>query len=164
MLTLACAIPVFTRNVDSFAFFIASPDLGWGLFYVFTGFLLCSFFLFALFASGTASIFAGEQGYRQSVWNCAVYSLFSLSLFTTILLLTGITEEEKEILTICQIALFLLILYCLVIFLCLKNSESFCVKNILSKDSNSKLCIKVYIFMIIVVEVISFLLAHKFTD
>lgn len=59
MFTLAAAIPVLARNIDSFAFFVASPDLGWGLFYVFTGFLLCSFFLFALFSTGTAAIFAG---------------------------------------------------------------------------------------------------------
>lgn len=164
MFTLAAAIPVLARNIDSFAFFVASPDLGWGLFYVFTGFLLCSFFLFALFSTGTAAIFAGGQGYTQSVWNCGIYSLFCVGLFTTILLLTGVTEEEQEILLVCEIALLAVILYNAIIFFCLRKEEEFYWKNLMPADSNSKLCLKVYALMIAVIEAASFLISHKFVD
>ena len=161
---LSVSLPVLARNLDSFAFFIASPDLGWGLFYIFTAFLLLSFFLFALFSTGTAAIFAGSQGYTQSVWNCGIYSLFSLALFTSILLLTGITHEEEEILLICEISLLLLLLYNTLLFFCLKKEEGFYWKNLLSKDSNSILCIKVYLGLLLVIEVASFLYAHKFVE
>lgn len=164
MFALAAAIPVLARNIDSFAFFVASPDLGWGLFYVFTGFLLCTFFLFALFSTGTAAIFAGGQGYTQSVWNCGIYSLFSVALFTTILLLTGITEDEQEILLVCEIALMALILYNAIIFFCLRKEETFYWKNLLPSDLNTKLCLKVYALMIAIIEIASFLISHKFVE
>lgn len=164
MFALAAAIPVLARNIDSFAFFVASPDLGWGLFYVFTGFLLCTFFLFALFSTGTAAIFAGGQGYTQSVWNCGIYSLFSVALFTTILLFTGITEDEQEILLVCEIALMALILYNAIIFFCLRKEETFYWKNLLPSDPNTKLCLKVYALMIAIIEIASFLISHKFVD
>ncbi len=164
MFALAAAIPVLARNIDSFAFFVASPDLGWGLFYVFTGFLLCTFFLFALFSTGTAAIFAGGQGYTQSVWNCGIYSLFSIALFTTILLLTGITEDEQEILLVCEIALMALILYNTIVFFCLRKEENFYWKNLLPSDTNTKLCLKVYALMIAIIEIASFLISHKFVD
>lgn len=164
MLTLAAAIPVIARNIDSFAFFVASPDLGWGLFYVFTGFLLCTFLLFALFSTGTAAIFAGGQGYTQSVWNCGIYSLVSVALFTTILILTGVTDEEQEILLVCEIALLAVILYDAVVFFCLRKEESFYWKNLIPCDPNTKLCLKVYTLMAAVIEIASFLISHKFVD
>lgn len=164
MLTLAAAIPVIARNIDSFAFFVASPDLGWGLFYVFTGFLLCTFLLFALFSTGTAAIFAGGQGYTQSVWNCGIYSLVSVALFTTILILTGVTDEEQEILLVCEIALLAVILYDAIIFFCLRKEESFYWKNLIPGDPNTKLCLKVYALMAAVIEIASFLISHKFVD
>lgn len=164
MLTLAAAIPVIARNIDSFAFFVASPDLGWGLFYVFTGFLLCTFLLFALFSTGTAAIFAGGQGYTQSVWNCGIYSLVSVALFTTILILTGVTDEEQEILLVCEIALLAVILYDAIIFFCLRKEESFYWKNLIPGDPNTKLCMKVYALMAAVIEIASFLISHKFVD
>lgn len=164
MLTLAAAIPVIARNIDSFAFFVASPDLGWGLFYVFTGFLLCTFLLFALFSTGTAAIFAGGQGYTQSVWNCGIYSLVSVALFTTILILTGVTDEEQEILLVCEIALLAVILYDAVVFFCLRKEESFYWKNLIPGDPNTKLCLKVYALMAAVIEIASFLISHKFVD
>lgn len=164
MLTLAAAIPVIARNIDSFAFFVASPDLGWGLFYVFTGFLLCTFLLFALFSTGTAAIFAGGQGYTQSVWNCGIYSLVSVALFTTILILTGVMDEEQEILLVCEIALLAVILYDAVVFFCLRKEESFYWKNLLPGDPNTKLCLKVYALMAAVIEIASFLISHKFVD
>lgn len=164
MLTLAAAIPVIARNIDSFAFFVASPDLGWGLFYVFTGFLLCTFLLFALFSTGTAAIFAGGQGYTQSVWNCGIYSLVSVALFTTILILTGVTDEEQEILLVCEIALLAVIFYDAVVFFCLRKEESFYWKNLIPGDPNTKLCLKVYALMAAVIEIASFLISHKFVD
>ncbi len=164
MFALTVAIPVLARNIDSFAFFVASPDLGWGLFYVFTGFLLCSFFLFALFSTGTAAIFAGGQGYTQSVWNCGIYSLFCVAFFTTLLLLTGVTEEEQEILLVCEIALMLLILYNAIVFFCLRKEETFYWKNLLPSDPNTKLCLKVYALMIVIIEIASFLISHKFVE
>lgn len=164
MLTLAAAIPVIARNIDSFAFFVASPDLGWGLFYVFTGFLLCTFLLFALFSTGTAAIFAGGQGYTQSVWNCGIYSLVSVALFTTILILTGVTDEEQEILLVCEIALLAVILYDAIVFFCLRKEESFYWKNLIPGDPNTKLCLKVYALMAAVIEIASFLISHKFVD
>lgn len=164
MFSLAAALPALSRNLDSFAFFIASPDLGWGMFYIFTGFLLCSFFLFALFSTGTAAIFAGEQDYVQSVWNCALYSLFCLALFTSLLIVTGVTPEEKEIFLLCEIALLSLIVYNIIIFLCLRKKENFYWKNIFSSDSRCKLCLKVYVLMICVIEIGCFLLAHKFVE
>ncbi len=164
MFALAAAIPVLARNIDSFAFFVASPDLGWGLFYVFTGFLLCTFFLFALFSTGTAAIFAGGQGYTQSVWNCGIYSLVSVAFFTTLLLLTGITEDEQEILLVCEIALMALILYNAIVFFCLRKEENFYWKNLLPSDPNTKLCLKVYALMIAIIEIASFLISHKFVE
>jgi len=164
MFALAAAIPVLARNIDSFAFFVASPDLGWGLFYVFTGFLLCTFFLFALFSTGTAAIFAGGQGYTQSVWNCGIYSLVSVALFTSLLLFTGITEDEQEILLVCEIALMALILYNAIIFLCLRKEENFYWKNLLPTDASTKLCLKVYALMIAIIEIASFLISHKFVE
>lgn len=164
MLALAAALPALSRNLDSFAFFIASPDLGWGLFYLFTGFLICSFFLFALFSTGLAAIFAGGQGYTQSVWNCGIYSLFCIALFTSLLIFTGITPEDEAILFICEIALICLITYNTIVFFCMKKQESFYWKNLFSKDPQSKLCLKVYLFMLCIIEIGSFLLAHKFVD
>lgn len=164
MFALAAAIPVLARNIDSFAFFVASPDLGWGLFYVFTGFLLCTFFLFALFSTGTAAIFAGGQGYTQSVWNCGIYSLVSVAFFTTLLLLTGITEDEQEILLVCEIALMALILYNAIVFFCLHKEENFYWKNLLPADPNTKLCLKIYALMIAIIEIASFLISHKFVE
>lgn len=164
MFALAVAIPVLARNIDSFAFFVASPDLGWGLFYVFTGFLLCTFFLFALFSTGTAAIFAGGQGYTQSVWNCGIYSLVSVALFTSLLLFTGITEDEQEILLVCEIALMALILYNAIIFFCLRKEENFYWKNLLPIDASTKLCLKVYALMIAIIEIASFLISHKFVE
>lgn len=164
MLALAASIPVLGRNIDSFAFFVASPDLGWGLFYVFTGFLLCTFFLFALFSTGTAVIFAGGQGYTQSVWNCGIYSLVSVALFTTILLLTGVTEEEQEILLVCEISLMAVIAYDAIVFFCLRKEENFYWKNLLPNDPNTKLCLKVYALMAAIIEIASFLISHKFVD
>lgn len=164
MFALTVAILVLARNLDSFAFFVASPDLGWGLFYVFTGFLLCSFFLFALFSTGTAAIFAGGQGYTQSVWNCGIYSLFCVAFFTTLLLLTGVTEDEQEILLVCEIALMALILYNAIVFFCLRKEETFYWKNLLPTDANTKLCLKVYALMIAIIEIASFLISHKFVE
>ena len=60
MLTLSVSLIMIGRTVESFAFFVTSEDLGWGLFYVFTSFIFVTFFLFSLFSTGTSAIFAGS--------------------------------------------------------------------------------------------------------
>ena len=59
-LTLSVALIRIGRTVESFAFFVTSEDLGWGLFYVVTSFIFVTFFLFSLFSTGTSAIFAGS--------------------------------------------------------------------------------------------------------
>ena len=46
MLTLSVSLIMIGRTVESFAFFVTSEDLGWGLFYVFTSFIFVTFFFF----------------------------------------------------------------------------------------------------------------------
>lgn len=164
MLTLSASLLAVSRTVESFVFFISSPDLGWGLFYVFTAFLFASFFFFALFSAGTAAIFGGNGGYIQSVWNCGIYALVLISAFTGLQFMTGVTEDDAIIMTASEAAVFLLILYNAILYLALKKGNDFYWKNILPKDTNTKLCIKVYGLMILVLEVGSFLYANKMME
>lgn len=161
---LTMAMPVFQRSLDSFAFFIASPSVGWGLYYVLTACIFMTFLIFALFSTGTAAIFAGSAGYVQSVWNCGIYSLFALGLFTTQMLILGFSEEELFLLQMCLISLAAMIVYDVLIYFSLRKEEGFYWKNLLTADSNTKLCLKVFVLMLAVVEVIAFLYAHKFVD
>lgn len=158
------ALPVLSQNLAAFIFFISSSETGWGLYYLFTGLLFVSFFVFAVFSSGTAAIFAGSGGYTQSVWNCGIFSIFCLGLFTTLMLITGVSEEEQEILLVSEIALLCLVAWNAIVFFCIKKTEGFYWKNLLSKDSCSLLCLKVYAGMTVVIEIASFLLAHKFVE
>ena len=117
-----------------------------------------------MFGAGSAAIVAGGEGYTQAVWNCGIYSLVSVALFTSLLLFTGITEDEQEILLVCEIALMALILYNAIIFLCLRKEENFYWKNLLPTDASTKLCLKVYALMIAIIEIASFLISHKFVE
>lgn len=164
MLTLSVSLIMIGRTVESFAFFVTSEDLGWGLFYVFTSFIFATFFLFSLFSTGTSAIFAGSGGYVQSVWNCGIYSLVCVSLFTGLQFITGVTEGDVQIVTASEISIFILLLYNLIIFLCFRTEKDFMWKNIIPRDSNTKLCIKVYGLMILIIETGCFLYAHKFID
>lgn len=123
-----------------------------------------SFFIFAVFSSGLSAIFAGSGGYTQSVWNCGIFSIFCLGLFTTLMLITGVSEEEQEVLLVSEIALLCLVGWNAITFACLKKTEGFYWKNLLSKDKCSVLCIKVYAGMTAVIEIVSFLAAHKFVE
>lgn len=162
--TLAMAMPVFSRNLDSYAFFISCPDVGWGLYYVLTAVIFTAFFFFTLFSTGTAAIFAGSGGYVQSVWNCGIYGLFCIGFFTSQLLFFGIDHEEEYLLMLCIASVFGLILYNVLIYFALRKEETFSYKNIFSVDSNSKLCFKVFGLMMAVVEIGAFLYAHKFVE
>ena len=179
MLTLSVSLIMIGRTVESFAFFVTSEDLGWGLFYVFTSFIFVTFFLFSLFSTGTSAIFAGSGGYVQSVWNCGIYSLVCVSLFTGLQFITGVTEGDVQIVTASEISIFILfysnginwfccifilLLYNLIIFLCFRTEKDFMWKNIIPRDSNTKLCIKVYGLMILIIETGCFLYAHKLID
>lgn len=164
MMVLSLSLMMIGRTVESFAFFITSDELGWGLFYVFTSFIFATFFLLSLFSTGTAAIFAGSGGYMQSVWNCGVYSLVCVSLFTGLQFITGVTDGDIQIVLASEIAVFALLLYNLIVFLCLRVEKEFLWKNIIPKDANTKLCIKVYGLMILVVEIGCFLYAHKIID
>ena len=50
MLVLSAFLETIGRSVESFAFFISSSQLGWGLYYIFTSVLFSTFFFFALFS------------------------------------------------------------------------------------------------------------------
>ena len=164
MLSLSMSLPVLARTAESFAFLIAEPQLCWGIFYVFSAFLLLSFFFMALFSCGTAAIFAGSGGFTQSVWNCGITSLVCVSLFLMLQIITGITEADSYIVSLCEISMLLLLVYDAIVFFSLKGEKDFYWKNILFQDSNSKLCLKVYLIMIVVSETACFLYAHRLIE
>lgn len=159
---VSTALIVLEQNISSFIFFIASESTAWGLYFVFTSAVLVSAFLFALFSSGTAAIFAGTGGYVQSVWNTGMYALFCTGLYSTSQLVTGITHDDEEIFFLSLIFICVLLIYNFLMFIWLKKEEGFYVKNLLSSDSNNKLCLKVYGVMLGLIEAGCFLYAHKF--
>lgn len=164
MLVLSVFLETIERSIQSFAFFISSPELGWGLFYVFTSIVFATFFLFALFSSALSAIFAGKKEFINASWSSALLALFSVSFFATVTLITGVEDSDKTILTLSEAAIFLLILYSLVLFLCYRKEEGFFWANIFSRDKNFFMCIKVYLIMLAVLEAASFLYAHKLLD
>ncbi len=164
MAALSVFLEMISRTIASWVFFISSPGLGWGLFYVLTAFLFASFFFLALFSCGTAALFAGTGGYTQSVWNCGVYALFCVSLFATLLLVTGITEDDVAIFYMSVISIVALLAYNALVFVCLRKDGSFYWKNLVPADANTRLCLKVYALMIVVLEVACFLYANKLLD
>ena len=168
---VSTALIVLEQNISSFIFFIASESTAWGLYFVFSSAVLVSAFLFALFSSGTAAIFAGTGGYVQSVWNTGMYALFCTGLYSTSQLVTGITHDDAKglmysgsslIFFLSLIFICVLLVYNLFLFILLKKEEGFYVKNLLSLDSNTKLCLKVYGVMLGLIEAGCFLYAHKF--
>lgn len=164
MLSLSVSLPVLARTAESYAFLISEPQTGWGLFYVFTSFLLLTFFFMSLFSCGTAAIFAGSGGYTQSVWNCGINALVCVSLFVMLQTFTGITEDDLFIMNLSEVSIFLLILYNVVVFFTLKGEKDFYWKNLFFQDNASKLCLKVYVIMIFVSEIACFLYAHKIIE
>lgn len=161
---LTMAMPVLSRSLDSFAFFIASPEVGWGLYFIVTACIFATFFFMAIFSTGTAAIFAGGSGYTQSVWNCGIYSLFAIGIFTSQLILTGITEDEEYLLVLCMASIVGMIVYNALVYVSLRKAEGFYWKNLLPQDKSTKLCLKVYALMLAVVEIGAFLYAHKLVE
>lgn len=164
MLVLSAFLETIGRSVESFAFFISSSQLGWGLYYIFTSVLFSTFFFFALFSTAFSAIFAGKHEYIHAQWSSALLSLFCVSLFATLTVFTGVQEGDSLILMISEAAVFLLILYILILFLCFRKEEGFCWSNFFMKDKNFFMCIKVYLIMLAVLEAGSFLYAHKILE
>lgn len=164
MLVLSAFLEMISRAVSSFAFFVSSPQLGWGLYYIFTSILFATFFFFALFSSFFSAIFAGKSEYISAQWNSALLALFCVSLFATLTQLTGIEEGDAAIMMLAEAAVFLLIFYALIMFFCLKKENGFRWNDIFKKDKYFFMCIKVYLIMLAVLETASFLYAHKILE
>ncbi len=161
---VALCLEMLLRNVESWIFMITASSNGWGIFYIFTAFLFTSFFFLAAFSSGTAALFAGQGGYVQSVWNCGIYALVCVSLFASLQLFTGLTEDDVQIFIVSVISIVSLLVFNAIVFFCLKDEEDFSWKKIAPADSNTKLCLKVYILMTVVTEIATFIYAHKVID
>ncbi|MBQ5472106.1 MAG: hypothetical protein IIT58_08935 [Treponema sp.] len=164
LLTIATSLEMLSRAVASWIFMIESESVGWGVFYVLTSVLFCSFFIFASFATGLAAIFAGKSPYTQAVWNCAFYAMVAVALFAGLQAFTGITEDDANIFYVSIAAIGALLIYMLICFFCLKDEEDFYWKNLFSFDSGVKLCFKVWLIMILVFQVGTFIYAHKILE
>lgn len=150
-------VDVFFINIEAFSYVINEDSRIWSLYCILVGFIYTTSFLFSLFATGTAAMFGGKNGFKQSVWNCSIYSLVSLSIYTSLQISTGI---ESEIQFFLVQSIIMQILFTIIIFVCLRENKEFMWKNILPRDSNTKLCLKVYLIMFIIFELISFIATH----
>lgn len=157
VMTISMVLRVFDINIGTFSYIINSDDRAWSIFFLFQSLLHTTYFLFAIFATGTAAIFAGKNNWTQSVWNCAVYALIAVSIYTSLEIITGIQEEEQFFLSL---SIMSQLFFTIIIFVCLKEESEFLWKNILPTDANSKICLKAYIIMLVLVETASFFLAH----
>lgn len=161
IITLANVLEIFDVNISSFYFLLEQENTFWGVFLIFESILYTTSFLFSLFATGTAALFAGKNGFSQSVWNCSVYSVVTLAIYTIIQIFTGI---ESEIQFFLVQSIIMQILFMIIVFVCLKEESEFSAKNIIPSDTNSKLCLKIYAIMLLIFEIASFILANIFLE
>lgn len=164
MLTIATSLEMLSRAVGSWVFMIEGESSAWGVFYVLTSMLFTSFFVFAAFASGLASIFAGKEPYTQAIWNCSSYALTFVSVFALLQILTGITEDDASIVLVSSASILGLIVFMVITFFCLRKEETFYWKNLYTLDVGTKLCFKVWGIMLVVIYVGTFIYAHKLLD
>lgn len=159
IINMMSVIEMISVNFSTFLY-IASDESTrfWSIFFLITSFFYTAYFLFAIFGTGTAAIFAGKNGYTQSVWNCAVYSVVFLSMYTSLQLITGVESSDEQFFLIQSIIMNLIFLT--IIFFCLKEEKDFSWKNILPTDPNSKHCLKVFLIMLFIVEAAIFLYSH----
>lgn len=152
-------------NLSTFMFIMDenSENSGWNVFFILTALLYTTSFLCAIMATGTAAIFGGKNNYTQSVYNSQIVAVTSLALYAGLQIITrdNANPEESETLFILATTLIMEIFFAVISFFCLKELPSFKWKNILPKDPNSKLCLKVYLVMLALVEIGCFIYANK---
>lgn len=152
-------------NISTFMFIMDenSENSGWNVFFILTAFLYTTSFLCAIMATGTAAIFGGKNNYTQSVYNSQIVAVISLALYAGLQIITrdNSNPEESETLFILATTLIMEIFFAVISFFCLKELPNFKWKNILPKDPNSKLCLKVYLVMLALVETGCFIYANK---
>ncbi|MCR5400618.1 MAG: hypothetical protein K6E78_03375 [Treponema sp.] len=158
IVTLIFVVEVLQVNFSTFAYIMDKGEKKWSFFFIISSLLYTSQFLFSLFATGTAAIFAGKNGYTQSVWNCQIYSVVMLALYTSLQLITGL-ESEMQFILVTSIVMQLI--YAVIILVCLKEVPEFSFKDIRPKDPNSKLCLRVYLIMLTLMEIGCFIWANK---
>lgn len=152
-------------NISTFMFIMDenSENSGWNVFFILTTLLYTTSFLCAIMATGTAAIFGGKNNYTQSVYNSQIVAVISLALYAGLQIITrdNSNPEESETLFILATTLIMEIFFAVISFFCLKELPNFKWKNILPKDPNSKLCLKVYLVMLALVETGCFIYANK---
>lgn len=161
IITMLSVIEMFSTNIAAFMYIITEDNRIQSIFFIAAALLYTTSFLFALFATGTAALFGGKNGFTQSVWNCSVYSLVTLSLYATMEISAGIEADGQFFLLQ---SILMQLFFSIIALVCLKEEDSFAWKNILPLDANSKLCLKVYALMLALIEILSFFLAHKLLD
>lgn len=152
-------------NISTFMFIMDenSENSGWNVFFILTALLYTTSFLCAIMATGTSAIFGGKNNYTQSVYNSQIVAVISLALYAGLQIITrdNSNPEESETLFILATTLIMEIFFAVISFFCLKELPNFKWKNILPKDPNSKLCLKVYLVMLALVEIGCFIYANK---
>lgn len=158
-------VEMLNVNILSFMFIMDenSENSGWNVFFILTALLYTTSFLCAIMATGTAAIFGGKNNYTQSVYNSQIVAVISLALYAGLQIITrdNSNPEESETLFILATTLIMEIFFAVISFFCLKELPNFKWKNILPKDPNSKLCLKVYLVMLALVETGCFIYANK---
>ena len=160
---LITVVEMINVNFTSFVYIMQNNNVFWSIFFIFTALLYTTSFLNAIMATGTAAIFAGKNNYTQSVWNSQITAVITLALYTTLQIITGYdasNPEEAETLFILVTTLVIEIFFAVITFFCLRELPDFKWKNILPKDPNSKLCLKVYLIMLALVETGCFIYAN----
>lgn len=157
--------------------FILSDENGeygvfWNAFFLVTATLYAASFALFLFATGTAALFGGKRGFTQSVFNSALYSLVTLSLYASINILTGVNEEEKEILYLLVQSIVMELSFCVIAFFCLRDSSeedeaaggvdtsAFAFKKIFILDENMRLSFKALLVFLALIWFAAFLMVH----
>ena len=158
IVTLIFVVEVLQVNFSTFAYIMDAGEKFWNFFFIISALLYTTSFLFSLFSTGTAAIFAGKNGYTQSVWNCQIYSIVTLALYTSLQLFTGIESEMQFILVT---SIVMEAIFSIIVLVCLKEFPDFSFKDIRPKDPNSKLCLKVYLIMLALMETGCFIWANK---
>ena len=157
IVNMLSVLEMFNVNISTFMYIITEDSRGWSIFFIVTALLYTTYFLFALFSTGTAALFGGKNGFTQSVWNCSVYSLVALSAYTSMEIITGIEQEEQFFLVQ---SIIMQLFFSIIMLVCLKEEKTFFWKNILPVDENSRLSLKVYAIMLALIEISSFFIAH----
>lgn len=161
IVSMLSVIEMFSTNISAFMYIITEDNRAQSIFLIAAALLYTTSFLFALFSTGTAALFGGRNGFTQSVWNCSVYSLVTLSLYATMEISAGIEADGQFFLLQ---SILMQLFFSVIALVCLREEQSFAWKNILPLDANSKLCLKVYAIMLALIEITSFFLAHRLLE